>query len=182
MELSNPNARRVLAAGCVCGLLASLTLPWAMLSSGLFALTSVVLAAGCALLCKERREYARPIKPAVAAAVAFVLGMILDGGSLVRMPVIVGIALLYFAVAYYADAVLQETGTRVRQGGAPRPPKVATRFEIAAGTFALALLVGDVLTTLLRPAQLVAMVAMGIGFVQLGRFVLEGPRKEDNAG
>ena len=68
MELSNPKARRVLAAGCVCGLLASLTLPWDMLSSGLFALTSVLLAVGCAMLRGQRSEYGRPIKPAVAAA------------------------------------------------------------------------------------------------------------------
>lgn len=182
MELSNPKARRVLAAGCVCGLLASLTLPWDMLSSGLFALTSVLLAVGCAMLRGQRSEYGRPIKPAVAAAVAFVLGMILDGGSLVRMPVVAGVALLYFVVAYYVDAVAEETDTRVSRGGAPRPPKAANRFEIAAGTFVLALLIGDMLPAVLRLAQLVAMASMGVGFVQLARFMIEGPRKEENAG
>ena len=32
MELKNPKARRVMAAGCVCGLLGSLALPWNLVS------------------------------------------------------------------------------------------------------------------------------------------------------
>ena len=100
MEQSNPKARRVLAAGCVCGLLGSLALPWDAASCVLYALASVLLAVGCGMLHKVRPEYGRAAKPAVAAAVAFTLGVVLDGGALAQMPMVAGAALLYFCVAY----------------------------------------------------------------------------------
>lgn len=179
MEQSNPKMRQLLAAGCVCGLLASLTLPWNTVSCVLFAVASAVLAAGCLMLRKIRSEYGRAAKPAVAAVVAFALGIVFNGGSLFQMLVVLGVALLYFVVAYYADAVMEETGTKVTRGGAPRPPKAAIRFEYAAGIFILALLVGDMFSVIVRPAQVVAMISMGVGFVQLTQFMLTGPRKED---
>ena len=181
MELKNPNARRVMAAGCLCGVLGSLVLPWNLASCILYALTSALMAAGCLMLRKVDKGYFRAAKPALAAVVAFVLGVFLDGGSLFQMPVVAGVALLYFVVAYYADAVMDETGTRVARGGAPRPPKAAIRFEYAAGMFVLALLVGEMLPVILRVAQVVAMASMGVGFVQLARYMLTDPRKEDNA-
>ena len=182
MELKNPKARRVMAAGCVCGLLGSLALPWNLVSCVLFALSSAVLAAGCLMLRSVGAGYLRAAKPAVAGAVAFALGTVLDGGSLFQMLVVAGAALLYFVVAYYADAVMEETGTKVSRGGAPRPPKAAIRFEYAAGMFVLALLVGEMLPAIVNFAKVVAMISMGVGFVQLAQFMLNGPRKEDNAG
>lgn len=179
MQQSNPNARRVLAVGCACGLLGSLTLPWNTVSCVLFALASALLAAGCLMLRAAGAGYGRAAKPAVVAVVAFLLGIVLNGGSLFQMPVVLGVALLYFVVAYYADAVMEETETKVSRSGAPRPPKAAMRFEYAAGFFILALLVGDIFAVIMRPAQVVAMIAMGVGFVQLGLYAVNGPRKED---
>ena len=181
MEQSNPKARRVLAAGCVCGLLGSLALPWDAASCVLYALASVLLAVGCGMLHKVRPEYGRAAKPAVAAAVAFTLGVVLDGGALAQMPMVAGAALLYFCVAYYASGVALETDTRTARGGAPRPPKAAIRFEYVAGLFVLALLVGEMVPAILRLAQVVAMAALGVGFVQLAAFMLRGPRKENDA-
>lgn len=182
MELKNPKARRVLAVGCVCGLLGSLTLPWNAASCILYALASALLGAGCLMLRKVREEYLGAAKPALGAAVAFVLGIFLDGGSLAQIPMVAGMALLYFAVAYYTNGAVLEAGLAVMRGGAPRPPKAAIRFEYAAGLFVLALLVGEMVPAILRFAQVVAMASMGVGFVQLTRFMLTGPRKEDNAG
>lgn len=182
MELKNPMARRVMAAGCVCGLLGSLALPWDPVSCGLYALASALLAAGCLMLRGVREEYAGAAKPAVAAVVAFVLGIFLDGGSLAQMPMVAGAAFLYFTVAYYANGAMQEAELHIARGGAPRPPKAAIRFEYAAGLFVLALLVGEMVPAIVNLAKVVAMAAMGVGFVQLTRFMLTGPRKEDNAG
>ena len=179
MEQSNPQARRVLAAGCVCGLLGSLVLPWDAAACTLYALGSAALAVGCGMLRKVRPEYGSAAKPAAGAAVAFVLGIFLDGGSLAQMPMVAGAALLYFAMAYYTNGAVQEAGVRNTRGGAPRPPKAAVRFEYAAGLFVLALLLGEMMPAILRPAQLVAMAAMGVGFVQMGRFMITGPRRED---
>lgn len=182
MELSNPNARRVLAAGCVCGLLGSLALPWDTVSCVLYALASALLAAGCWMLRKVRPEYGGAFKPAVAAVVAFALGTVLDGGALAQMPMVAGAAFLYFCVAYYANGATQEADARQPRGGVPRPPKAAIRFEYAAGLFVLALLVGEMMPSILRIAQVVAMASLGVGFVQLVRFMLQGPRKEEDAG
>ena len=181
MEQSNPKARRVLAAGCVCGLLGSLALPWDAVSCVLYALASVLLAVGCGMLRKIRPEYGSAVKPAVAAAVAFALGTVLDGGSLAQMPMVAGAAFLYFSSAYYSNGAVQEAGVREARGGAPRPPKAAIRFEYAAGLFVLALLVGEMMPAILRLAQVVAMAAMGVGFVQLTRFMLKGPDREEPA-
>ena len=181
MKLKNPKARQVLAAGCVCGLLGSLLLPWDAASCVAFALGSALLGAGCLKLRGVREEYAGAAKPALGAAVAFVLGIFLDGGSLAQIPMVVGAALLYFAVAYYCNGAVQEAGLNAARGGAPRPPKAAIRFEYAAGLFVLALLLGEMVPAILRLAQVVAMASMGVGFVQLTRFMLTGPRKEDNA-
>lgn len=181
MEQSNPKARRVLAAGCVCGLLGSLALPWDAVSCVLYALASALLAAGCLMLRKVRPEYAGAAKPALGAVVAFALGTVLDGGSLAQMPMVAGAALLYFCVGWYANGAAQEADAREKRGGAPRPPKAAIRFEYAAGLFVLALLLGEMMPAILRLAQVVAMAAMGVGFVQLTRFMLTGPRKETDA-
>lgn len=181
MELKNPKARRVLAAGCVCGLLGSLALPWNTASCVLYALASALLAAGCLMLRKVREEYPRAAKPALGAAVAFLLGIFLDGGSLAQIPLVAGVAFLYFTVAYYTNGAVLEAGLSVMRGGAPRPPKVAIRFEYAAGLFVLALLVGEMMPAIQRLAQVVAMASLGVGFVQLARFMVTGPRKEENA-
>ena len=47
--------------------------------------------------------------------------------------------------------------------------------------FVLALLVGEMVPAILRLAQVVAMAALGVGFVQLAAFMLRGPRKENDA-
>ena len=45
----------------------------------------------------------------------------------------------------------------------------------------LALLVGEMMPAIQRLAQVVAMASLGVGFVQLARFMVTGPRKEENA-
>ena len=112
---------------------------------------------------------------------AFLLGIFLDGGSLAQIPLVAGVAFLYFAVAYYTNGAVLEAGLSVMRGGAPRPPKAAIRFEYAAGLFVLALLVGEMMPAIQRLAQVVAMASLGVGFVQLARFMVTGPRKEENA-
>ena len=78
-------------------------------------------------------------------------------------------AILFYFIMTYSVSGLAEV-LHIRGSGPRRPPRAAMLFEYAAGVYALARLLTDFLPALNLITDLIAMIAMTVGFVMVLRF------------
>ena len=162
--------RMILVVGCALGVAASVTMPWFTVSCILYAVSALAMGVGCFLCRGENRNFNIVWKAAIPTIVIELLGGLLTQYNLLLLTTLMTAILFYFIMTYPVSGLAQ--AFRLPQSSGPRrPPRAAMLFEYAAGVYALARLLSDFLPALNIIADLVAMVAMTVGFVAVLRFI-----------
>lgn len=160
--------RQILVVGCALGAAASVTMLWFTVSCLLYALAALVLGAGCFLARHAARGFDIAWKAAIPTIVIELLGGLLTQYDLVLLTTLMTAILFYFIMTYSVSGLAEVF--HIRGSGPRRPPRAAMLFEYAAGVYALARLLTDFLPALNLITDLIAMIAMTVGFVIVLRF------------
>ncbi len=96
------------------------------------------------------------------------MGGLLTQYDLVLLTTLMTAILFYFIMTYSVSGLAEVF--HIRGSGPRRPPRAAMLFEYAAGVYALARLLTDFLPALNLITDLIAMIAMTVGFVMVLRF------------
>ena len=160
--------RQILVVGCALGAAASVTLQWFTVSCLLYALAALVLGAGSFLARHAARGFDIAWKAAIPTIVIELLGGLLTQYDLVLLTTLMTAILFYFIMTYSVSGLAEVL--HIRGSGPRRPPRAAMLFEYAAGVYALARLLTDFLPALNLITDLIAMIAMTVGFVMVLRF------------
>ena len=161
--------RQILVVGCALGAAASVTMLWFTVSCLLYALAALVLGVGSFLARHAARGFDIAWKAAIPTIVIELLGGLLTQYDLVLLTTLMTAILFYFIMTYSVSGLAEVL--HIRGSGPRRPPRAAMLFEYAAGVYALARLLADFLPALNLVADLIAMVAMTVGFVVVLRFI-----------
>ena len=160
--------RQILVVGCALGAAASVTMLWFTVSCLLYALAALVLGAGSFLARHAARAFDIAWKAAIPTIVIELLGGLLTQYDLVLLTTLMTAILFYFIMTYSVSGLAEVL--HIRGSGPRRPPRAAMLFEYAAGVYALARLLTDFLPALNLITDLIAMIAMTVGFVMVLRF------------
>ena len=161
--------RQVMVVGCLLGVAASVTMPWFTISCLLYAVSALALGIGGFLARKVHTSFGIVWKAAIPTVIEL-LGGLLTQFDLVLLTTLMTAILFYFLMTYTVNGLAQVFHLR-NDSGPKRPPRAAMLFEYAAGVYALARLLADFLPALNLVADLIAMVAMTVGFVVVLRFI-----------
>ncbi len=162
--------RQVMVVGCLLGVAASVTMPWFTISCLLYAVSALALGIGGFLARKAHTSFGIVWKAAIPTVIIELLGGLLTQFDLVLLTTLMTAILFYFLMTYTVNGLAQVFHLR-NDSGPKRPPRAAMLFEYAAGVYALARLLADFLPALNLVADLIAMVAMTVGFVVVLRFI-----------
>ena len=160
--------RQILVVGCALGAAASVTMLWFTVSCLLYALAALVLGVGSFLARHAARGFDIAWKAAIPTIVIELLGGLLTQYDLVLLTTLMTAILFYFIMTYSVSGLAEVL--HIRGSGPRRPPRAAMLFEYAAGVDALARLLTDFLPALNLITDLIAMIAMTVGFVMVLRF------------
>lgn len=160
--------RQILVVGCALGAAASVTMLWFTVSCLLYALAALVLGVGSFLARHAARGFDIAWKAAIPTIVIELLGGLLTQYDLVLLTTLMTAILFYFIMTYSVSGLAEVF--HIRGSGPRRPPRAAMLFEYAAGVYALARLLTDFLPALNLITDLIAMIAMTVGFVVVLRF------------
>ena len=160
--------RQILVVGCALGAAASVTMLWFTVSCLLYALAALVLGVGSFLARPAARGFDIAWKAAIPTIVIELLGGLLTQYDLVLLTTLMTAILFYFIMTYSVSGLAEVL--HIRGSGPRRPPRAAMLFEYAAGVYALARLLTDFLPALNLITDLIAMIAMTVGFVMVLRF------------
>lgn len=154
---------RLMRVSCVCGMAASILLPWYTLSCALYAAAMAVLGAACLKARGVSGEFGLALKLAAATVAAFVVSIPLQATSGHMLITLAGAVLLYFAVTYAITGLERAAGRGPKSDR--KPPRVVMLFEYCAGIYALAFLAADAFPAVESLAQWVAMASFAVGFL-----------------
>ena len=160
--------RQILVVGCALGAAASVTMLWFTVSCLLYALAALVLGVGSFLARHAARGFDIAWKAALPTIVIELLGGLLTQYDLVLLTTLMTAILFYFIMTCSVSGLAEVL--HIRGSGPRRPPRAAMLFEHAAGVYALARLLTDFLPALNLITDLIAMIAMTVGFVMVLRF------------
>ncbi|HJD21086.1 MAG TPA: hypothetical protein H9915_04620 [Candidatus Gemmiger faecigallinarum] len=175
-QLNTP--RQILVVGCALGVAASVTMPWFTVSCILYALSALAMGVGCFLARKVQTGFNIVWKAAIPTVIIELLGGLLTQYDLTLLTTLMTAILFYFIMTYAVSGLAG--AFHIRTGSDPRrPPRAAMLFEYAAGVYALARLISDMLPALNLIADLIAMVAMTVGFVVVLQFIAKLRYREE---
>lgn len=160
---------QLMRAGCVCGMAASILLPWYTLSCVVFAASAVVLGAAGFLARGVSSEFGMAVRLAAATAVAFGVSIPLQTTGAHMLMTLAGAVLLYFCVTYTVTGLERAAGRGPKSDR--RPPRVVMLFEYCAGIYALAFLAADAFPAIEGLAHWVAMASFAVGFALLLQYL-----------
>ena len=160
--------RQNLVVGCALGAAASVTMLWFAVSCLLYALAALVMGVGSFLARHAARGFDIAWKAAIPTIVIELLGGLVTQYALVLLTTLMTAILFYFIMTYSVSCLAEVL--HIRGPGPRRPPRAAMLFGYAAGVYALARLLTDFLPALNLITDLIAMIAMTVGFVRVLRF------------
>ena len=175
-QLATP--RQIMSVGCTLGIAASVTMLWFSISCALFAASAAALGVACFLARSAHPSFGIVWKAAIPTVVIELLGALLPQYDLVLLTTLMTALLFYFIMTYTVNGLAQVFHIRSNTGPR-RPPRAAMIFEYAAGVYALARLLSDFLPALNMIADLIAMIAMAVGFSVVLQFIARLHAKQE---